>query len=133
MALGPLILHYPFFGGVQRTAYELRLFNDPILPLSGTDRLGDLALPIRVDRDHNYSNPMADDDHSSDNCVQIRELGWRLYPWIHRQVEFAEMLKKKGVQVIGQFTQGDCHGVAMSDLSKGDSLFVFLKDFIECN
>lgn len=56
---------------------------------------------------------------------------WR--PLTDRQVDFIEMLKKKGVQVIGKFSQGDYHGVEVMELSKAKSLFVSLKAFIEYN
>ena len=131
-----LILHHPFFGGVKRTGSEVRLVNNPGLPLSCTDLMWELALPSGVDRDHKYSNPTADERWSG-NCVQIKELGWRLLvagcdgdPLIDRQVAFVEMLKKKGVEVVAQFKQGEYHGVELMDLSKAKLLFVLLKDFI---
>ena len=52
-------------------------------------------------------------------------------PLIDRQVELVEMLKKRGVQVEAQFSEGDYHGVELIDATKADSLFVFLKHFIE--
>ena len=131
-----LILHHPFFGGVTRTGSELRLVNDPILPLSSCDRMWNLALPLGVDRDHKYCNPTATKDR--DDCDQVRGLGWRILvigcdgdPLIDRQIEFADVLKKKEVKVITRFQQGDYHGVEILDLNKAESLFVLLKDFIE--
>ncbi|PON88063.1 Alpha/beta hydrolase fold [Trema orientale] len=134
-----LILHHPFFGGVRRTDSEVRLVNDPGLPLSGTDLMWELALPIGFDRDHKYCNPTADDG-LPDTCDQIKRLGWRLLvigcdgdPLIDRQVALADMLKKNGVQVIPQFSQGNYHGVELLDISKAKSLFVLLKDLINDN
>ncbi|XP_024029683.1 carboxylesterase 1-like [Morus notabilis] len=134
-----LILHHPFFGGVRRTASEVRLANNPILPLSGSDLMWELALPIGVDRDHGYCNPK-DDDKSCENFDRIRVMGWPVLvigcdgdPLIDRQVEFVETLKKKGVAVVAQFHQGDYHGVELMELSKAKELFVLVKDFIQCN
>uniref|UniRef100_A0A2N9ENH9 Alpha/beta hydrolase fold-3 domain-containing protein n=1 Tax=Fagus sylvatica TaxID=28930 RepID=A0A2N9ENH9_FAGSY len=95
-----------------------------------------LSLPIGVDRDHEYCNRMV--GGGSDHCDKIKELGWWVLvvgcdgdPLIDRQVELVEMLKKRGVQVEAQFNEGDYHGVELMDATKADSLFVFLKNFIE--
>ncbi|KAF4364923.1 hypothetical protein F8388_020637 [Cannabis sativa] len=132
-----LVLHHSFFGGVKRTESEIRLVNNPVLPLSGNDLMWELALPIGVDRDHEYSNPTADVRRWSDNCDGIKGLGWRLLvvgcdgdPLIDRQVEFVEMLKKNGVDVVSQFSQGYYHGVEIVDPTKATELFVLLKQFL---
>ena len=65
-----LILHHPFFGGSKRTESKLRLLNTPVLPLCNTDLMWKLALPIGVDRDHEYCNPTV-----GGRFDQIRELG----------------------------------------------------------
>ena len=131
-----LLLHHPFFGGSTRTGSELRLVNDQILPQSATDLMWKLSLPIGVDRDHEYCNPTV--GGGSNHCDKIKELGWWVLvvgcdgdPLIDRQVELVEMLKKRGVQVEAQFSEGDYHGVELIDATKADSLFVFLKHFIE--
>lgn len=136
LKIGGLILHHPFFGGVKRTGSEVRLVNDPILPLSSTDAMWEVALPIGVDRDHGYSNPTVDDE-GNEKYDRIRGLGWRVLvigcdgdPLIDRQVELVEMLKKKGVEVVAQFHQGDYHGVELMELSKAKELFGLVKDFI---
>ncbi|KAL5570178.1 hypothetical protein UlMin_026753 [Ulmus minor] len=133
-----LLLHHPFFGGAKRTESELRLVNNPTLPLSSSDLMWDLALPIGVDRDHKYSNPTVGD--GPDNCDPIISFGWRIFiagcdgdPLIYRQVELAEKLKKKGVEVVAKFGEGDCHAVELVDKSKAEVLFYLLKDFIEQN
>ncbi|XP_062092201.1 carboxylesterase 1 [Humulus lupulus] len=132
-----LVLHHAFFGGVRRTESEIRLVNDPVLPLSSNDLMWELGLPIGADRDHEYSNPTAD-DRLSDYCDRIKGLGWRLLvagcdgdPLIDRQVELVEMFKKNGVDVISQFWKGYYHGVELGDPSKATELFVLLKQFVD--
>ena len=71
MKIKGLILHHPFFGGSKRTESELRLLNTLVLPLCSTDLMWKLALPIGVDRDHEYCNPTV-----GGGFDQIRELGW---------------------------------------------------------
>ncbi|XP_050263618.1 carboxylesterase 1-like [Quercus robur] len=131
-----LILHHPFFGGSKRTESELRLLNAPVLPLCSTDLMWKLALPIGVDRDHEYCNPTVGDGF--DQFDQIRELGWWVVvtgcdgdPLIDRQMELVEMLKKKGVKVEAQFNEGDYHGVELMDATKANALSVFLRHFLE--
>ncbi|KAF3951646.1 hypothetical protein CMV_022726 [Castanea mollissima] len=131
-----LILHHPFFGGSKRTESELRLVNAPVLPLCSTDLMWKLALPIGVDRDHEYCNPTV--GGGFDHFDQIRELGWWVLvtgcdgdPLIDRQMELVEMLKKKGVKVEAQFNEGDYHGVELMDATKANALFVFLRHFLE--
>jgi acetyl esterase/lipase len=131
-----LIFHHPFFGGVTRTESEIRGVNDPVIPQVSTDLCWELGLPIGADRDHKYSNPMADDQWSV-NCARIKNLGWRLLvaggdrdPVFDRQMMFVEMLKKDGVNVISHFIQGNPHGVEITEPSTAPVLFVSIKKFI---
>ncbi|XP_041002722.1 carboxylesterase 1-like [Juglans microcarpa x Juglans regia] len=130
-----LILHQPFFGGSQRTESELR-GNDPVLPLSVSDLMWELSLPI-VDREHEYCNPMV--EGGSQRLQKIKLLGWRVLvtgcdgdPLIDRQMELIAMMEEKGVVVESQFGKGGYHGVEiLSDQpSKAKALCVVLKNFI---
>ena len=132
-----LVLHHPFFGGSQRTKSVLRLVNNPVLPQSVSDLMWKLALPIGVDRDHEYCNPTVGGgpDHHID---QIRKLGWWVLvigcdgdPLIDRQRELVEIVNKKGVLVEAQFNKGDYHGVQLMDATKANPLFEFLSHFIK--
>uniref|UniRef100_A0A7N2N6G6 Alpha/beta hydrolase fold-3 domain-containing protein n=1 Tax=Quercus lobata TaxID=97700 RepID=A0A7N2N6G6_QUELO len=95
-----------------------------VLPLCSTDLIWKLALPIGVDRDHEYCNPTV-----GGGFDQIRELGWWVVvtgcdgdPLIDRQMELVEMLKKKGVKVEAQLNEGDHHGVELMDATKANAL-----------
>ncbi|KAI4351844.1 hypothetical protein L6164_006153 [Bauhinia variegata] len=130
-----LILHQPFFGGSRRSESELRLVNDQIVPLSGSDLMWEFALPIGADRDHEYSNPMVGKD-GVDQFDVIKRLGLRILmtvvngdPLIDRQMEFVKALKKKGVQVEELYGEG-YHSIEFFDQNKAEALFHAIKDFI---
>ncbi|XP_057951971.1 carboxylesterase 1-like [Malania oleifera] len=130
-----LILHHPFFGGSKRTGSEMRLVNDPILPLSVTDLLWELSLPIGVDRDHEYCNPTAAKGRGQ--LDGIKRLGWGVLvtgcdgdPLVDRQKEAAEMMEGEGVEVVAHFVEGDHHGIEVMVPEKARTLFGILKNFI---
>ncbi|XP_057952732.1 carboxylesterase 1-like [Malania oleifera] len=131
-----LILHHPFFGGSKRTGSEMRLVNDPILPLSVTDLMWELSLPIGVDRDHEYCNPTAGKGRGQ--LDEIKRLGWRVLvtgcdgdPLVDRQKEAAEMMEGEGVEVVAHFVEGDHHGIELMVPDKAKALFGILKNFIK--
>ncbi|WCJ19301.1 alpha/beta-Hydrolases superfamily protein [Euphorbia peplus] len=131
-----LILHCPYFGGLERTGSELKMVNDNFLPLDGNDYMWELSLPIGSDRDHEYCNPKAGVSLSS---KLIREAGLRVLlfgsygdPLIDREVEFAKMLEENGVLIVAHFGEG-CHAVEAMDSSKGESMCSILKDFLSLN
>ena len=128
-----LLLHTPFFGATQRSESELRLFHDPVLPISGTDLMWKMSLPIGSDRDHEYCNPTVGDDYD-----QIKKLGWLVVvkgcdgdPLIDGQKKLVEMFKKKGIKVETRFTEGDYHAVELVNPTKANELFVYLSHFLE--
>ncbi|XP_061336911.1 carboxylesterase 1-like [Gastrolobium bilobum] len=130
-----LILRQPFFGGTKRTESELRLENDPIVPLCVTDMLWELALPIGVDRDHEYSNPTVGD--GPQKLDKIKELGWRVFvsgnggdPVVDRGKELAKLMEKKGVHVVRDFEEEGCHAEELYDSIKANQLFGSVKGFI---
>ncbi|KAI4351845.1 hypothetical protein L6164_006154 [Bauhinia variegata] len=136
LSIEGLILHHPFFGGSQRSESELRLVNDQILPLSGTDLMWELALPVGPDRDHVYCNPMVGKD-GADHFGEIKRQGWRILmtavmgdPLIDRRMEFVKLLKNRGVQVEELYGEGH-HGQEFLDQNKAKELFYAIKDFIE--
>ncbi|CAA3005442.1 probable carboxylesterase 120 isoform X1 [Olea europaea subsp. europaea] len=117
-----LILQQPFFGGTERTSSELRLLNSKVIPPCATDIMWELALPVGVDRDHEYCNPMA--GMKSEVFEQIKEQGWKILitgsegdPLFDRQIELAKVLKEKGLRVMDEFSEGGYHGYGIYDLS----------------
>ncbi|XP_020239838.1 carboxylesterase 1 [Cajanus cajan] len=130
-----LILRQPFFGGTQRSESELRLENNPVIPLCVTDLMWELALPIGADRDHEYCNPW------SGNGVQkfdkLKELGWRVLVsgngedlLVDREIELAQLMEEKGVQVVKDFVEDGSHGVEIFYPSKANKFIALVKDFI---
>ncbi|KAL2556009.1 putative carboxylesterase [Forsythia ovata] len=131
-----LILHQPFFGGIERTRSEIRLVNDKVIPPCVTDIMWELALPTGVDRDHEYCNPMV--GMKSEVLEQIKEQGWKILitgcdgdPLIDRQIELAKVLEEKGLRVVGEFSEKGFHGYGILDSSEANILFGFLKNFIK--
>ncbi|KAE8653804.1 Carboxylesterase 1 [Hibiscus syriacus] len=131
-----LILHQPFFGGVGRTESELRLVNDPFLPLCVSDLMWELCLPVGADRDHSYCNPTVGED-SFGGLEEMEGLGWRVLVtgsdgdhMIERQKELVKMMEKKGIKVVGRFGVGDFHGFEFFDSSKANLLYLALQNFI---
>ncbi|KAK2994272.1 hypothetical protein RJ640_022925 [Escallonia rubra] len=131
-----LILHHPYFGGSSRTQSETRLADNKTLPLSKNDLMWELALPVGVDRDHEYCNPMVSGGPSG-IWDEIKVLGWSVLvigcdgdPLIDRQVELVKVLEEKGVNVVGKFGEGDYHAVEVFEPAKAGPLCVVVKEFI---
>jgi len=129
------ILSQPFFGRTKRVASELRLSSDSILPPHVSDLMWELALPVGVDRDHEYCNPtVGDGDGVLD---RVGKLGWRVLvsgcegdPLIDHQMALARVMEEKGVVVVRSFTAGGCHGVEVRDVIRQKQLHDLIKDFI---
>lgn len=130
-----LILHHPFFGGLHRTESELRLINNPYLPLSGNDLFWELSLPKGAGREHEYCNPLESDGPG--RIERIKEMGLRVLvtdcdgdPLVDRLLEFVKVLEEKGVIVKGHFTRGDHHGVEILDHIKCEEFLRVVQSFV---
>lgn len=131
-----LILHHPFFGGTKRTESELRLANDMVIPLTVSDLMWDLCLPVGVDRDHEYCNPTM--EIKSNQIDRVKALGWKILvtgwhgdPLIDRQIELCKKLEENGVSVKCKFDEGGFHGHELSDTHTAKELAVSIKEFVE--
>lgn len=129
-----LVLIQPFFGGTKRTSSELRLVEDGTIPQPITDMMWNLSLPVGADRDHEYSNPTVKGGPKV--LDQIKELGWRVEvfgcegdPLVDRQRELVQLLKGKGVRVMGYFIEGGHHGIFAGEPSMSIKVFNSLKTF----
>lgn len=130
-----VILSQPFFGGVQRSGSELRLIADPVLPVHVSDVMWDLSLPIGADKDHEYCNPTV--EGGSNVVEKIKSLGWKVLisgcegdPLYDRQIEVAELMEEKGVNVVRRFVAGGFHGVELFDVAWCKDMYALLKDFV---
>ncbi|XP_057426525.1 probable carboxylesterase 120 [Lotus japonicus] len=130
-----MVLIQPFFGGTKRTASELRLAEDGTIPQPITDMMWNLSLPVGVDRDSEYSNPTV--DGGAKVLDRIKELGWRVEvfgcegdPLVDRGRELVQLLKGKGVRVMGHFYEGRRHGIFIGDPSMSTKTDKRLKGFI---
>ncbi|KAK7270805.1 hypothetical protein RJT34_26243 [Clitoria ternatea] len=130
-----LILAQPFFGGTHRTGSEVRLANEPHLSLCNNDALWELSLPFGVGRDHEYCNPTV--GNGAVRMEMIGRLGWRVLvtgcggdPLVDRQIEVVRLMRRKGVRVVGKFTEGDYHGIQDSEPLKAKELYGVIKSFI---
>ncbi|KAG8381414.1 hypothetical protein BUALT_Bualt06G0119600 [Buddleja alternifolia] len=93
----------------HRTPSELKLANDQVCPPCVSDIMWGLALPIGVDRDHEYCNPMV--GIKSDALEKMKDQWWKVLvtgchgdSLVDREIECMKMLKEKGVDVIGEDT-----------------------------
>ncbi|CAL5185090.1 unnamed protein product [Lathyrus oleraceus] len=118
-----LILHQPFFGGIQRTESEVRLENDPVFPLCVSDMMWELALPIGVDRDHEYSNLIVGND-IDEKFEKIKDQGWKVLVsmnggdlLVDRNKELVKLMKEKGVDVVVDYQEGGFHGIEFFEAS----------------
>ncbi|CAH8387737.1 unnamed protein product [Eruca vesicaria subsp. sativa] len=130
-----MILHHPFFGGEERCGSEIRLVDDQVCPTSVSDVFWELCLPAGVDRDHEYSNPTVGE--GSGGLEEIGRLRWKVMvvggeedPMVDRQRHVAKMLRRKGVEVVEVFNEGDVHGAEIGDPVKRKPLFVSIGKFI---
>ncbi|KAL2492103.1 putative carboxylesterase [Abeliophyllum distichum] len=125
-----VILDQPFFGGVERTSSELRLIEDPYLPLYLADALWSLALPFQANRDHEFSNPFI---HGFERVRRVPR--WFVKddeedPMIDRVKEFVRLLELHKVPVVYRFYPGGFHGMEIENKTDALPLFHEVKNFI---
>lgn len=129
-----LIMDQPFFGGVKRTEAELRLVNDPIIPLAATDLMWSLALPLGSHKDHEYCNPLLDQEESTKERIKrlpsclIRVNGED--PMVDRHKDFVDMLEARGVLVTRKLYDEGSHGADVFDPKWAQIMHDDVKDFI---
>ncbi|OMO67760.1 Alpha/beta hydrolase-3 [Corchorus olitorius] len=130
-----LILHQPFFGGAERTESELRSIDAPGFPPCVSHLMWELSLPIGVDSDHEYCNPMV--GSCSNDFEKIKRLRWRVFvagchgdQLIDHQIKVVKMMEEAELHVVTRFLEGGCHALELFDHSKAKELYGALKDFM---
>ena len=125
-----LILNQPFFGGVERTPSEEKLSRNPYLPVSASDLMWLLSLPLGSDRDHEYSNPLDVVNPKITSLPRCLIRGFEGDALVDRMKGLAKLLDAHGVKVVSKFEEGGFHGAEVSDPRVVQELFSQLKDFI---
>lgn len=113
----------------------MRLENNPIIPLYRTDLMWELALPIGVERDHEYCNLRA--GNWVEKLVKMKEHGWRVLvsgngsdPLVDRDTELPKLMDEKGMQVVKDFEEEGFRGIELLEPSKAKHLIALVKGFI---
>lgn len=123
------IMDQPFFGGEERTASEIKMADDPFVPLAVTDLMWELALPVGANRDHEYSKPRQ-------GAIKGRDLprclvrGYVGDPLIDRIRLVAAMLEEEGASVVSLLDEEGYHGVELHDAKKAEELVDDLRMFV---
>jgi acetyl esterase/lipase len=130
LRLSGLILNQPYFGGIDRTASELALVNDKIIPLPANDLLWELALPLGADRDHEYCNVVAKEAKEAKLLPPCLVRGHIGDPLLDRQKLFVKMLKTAGVTVVVKMESPGHHGIELFKPAKAVEMAADVKNFV---
>ncbi|KAJ8440063.1 hypothetical protein Cgig2_025542 [Carnegiea gigantea] len=131
-----LVLIQPFFGGLTRTASELRLQDDPYLPLHVTELMWNLGLPLGANRSHEYCDPRV--GGGSGLLDQVRDFRWRVGvmasdddPLFDVNVELVKSMERRGVRVTSKISRGKGvrHGAFITFPPNKNEMFRFVRSF----
>ncbi|CAL0324539.1 unnamed protein product [Lupinus luteus] len=128
-----LIMHVPYFSGVQRSESELRLINDQLLPLHKNDMMWNLSLPKGSNRDHMFCNPMVSNVIYGDKIGKLPRCfinGNDGDPLVDKQKELAKILEGHGVQVVQHFVEDGFHAIELFDKAKAMVFCENVKKFV---
>ncbi|PUZ52573.1 hypothetical protein GQ55_6G281700 [Panicum hallii var. hallii] len=130
-----LLLHQPYFGGVERTPSEARSEDDAMLPLEANDRLWSLALPPGADRDHEFCNPArAVAPEALAGLPRCLVTGNRDDPLIDRQRDFARWLRDQGgVEVVVRTDHAGSHASELFVPERAEELFAAMREFVSAD
>ncbi|CAM0911717.1 unnamed protein product [Alopecurus aequalis] len=129
-AVRGLVLHQPYFGGVERTPSEAASEDDFMLPLEANDKLMSLALPVGADRDHEFSNPAkAMAPEAVVGLPRCLISGCDGDPLIDRQRGFVSWLQDSGVDVVSKTDGSGFHAAELFVPEKAEELFAAVHEF----
>ncbi|KAL3755849.1 hypothetical protein ACJRO7_002835 [Eucalyptus globulus] len=117
-----------FHGGLRASALheDLKpLVNNQTLPLAARDFMWELSLPIGVNRDHEYCNPVVDGGSKlSEGVDKMKLLGWRL---LVTGCNGDPLIDRQGVSVVSDFAEGGFDGIDLLEPDKSKLLVQTLK------
>ncbi|KAL8509841.1 hypothetical protein ACS0TY_016893 [Phlomoides rotata] len=112
-----LVINQPYFGGLKRTKSEIKMMEDPYVPLYVNDVLWNLALPLNATRDHPFSNPIKMHANTGD-------------PLVDRAKLLAKLLKSRKVEVVSVIEEGGFHGMELSNATAAQQLYDYINHFV---
>ncbi|CAI9769538.1 unnamed protein product [Fraxinus pennsylvanica] len=127
-----LLLNQPFFGGVFRTPSEIRLMEDPNIPLYMCDVLWTLALPPFANRDHEFCNPISGGSYLGrvPRLPRIFVKADEGDPLVDRTTQLVLLLLAYKVPVVYRYNRGGFHGIELQNKTAAQSLYDDMKRFI---
>ncbi|KAL2492159.1 putative carboxylesterase [Abeliophyllum distichum] len=127
-----ILLNQPFFGGVLRTPSELRLIEDPYVPLYICDVLWSLALPPYANRDHEFCNPIAGGSYLGrvPRLPRVFVKADQGDPLVDRTTQLVQLLQGYRVPVVYQNNRGGFHGIELQNKTIAQSLYNNMKNFV---
>ncbi|KAL2492139.1 putative carboxylesterase [Abeliophyllum distichum] len=127
-----ILLNQPFFGGAFRTPSELRLIDDPYVPLYMCDVLWSLVLPPYANRDHEFCNPMSGGSYLGrvPRLPRVFVKADEGDPLVDRTTQLVQLLHEYRVHVVYQHNRGGFHGIETQNKTVAQSLFKAMKNFV---
>ncbi|CAO2838939.1 unnamed protein product [Amaranthus hypochondriacus] len=129
MEIKGMVLIQPFFDQINRTESELTARG--ALPLEVTDLMWNFSLPRGANRNHPYSNPSI---YGFSKWDKIKKLCWKVAflacdgdGLFDKQVEVFTLMKKYGVNVIGNFDEGGYHGLYIHETIQFQKIFKLIR------
>ncbi|KAL8505475.1 hypothetical protein ACS0TY_016646 [Phlomoides rotata] len=127
-----LVINQPYFGGLKRTKSEIKMMEDPYVPLYVNDVLWNLALPLNATRDHPFSNPIK----MVSSFGRLKWLPRTMIkanagdPLVDRAKLLAKLLKSRKVEVVSVIEEGGFHGMELSNATAAQQLYDYINDFV---
>lgn len=127
-----IILNQAYFGGVRPTQSETRLMEDQMLPLYMNHVLWTLVLPKRVNRDHEFCNPISGGTYLGRvfRLPKVYIKGDYGDPLVDRSIQLANFLMNCGVRVSYRFNEGGFHGIELMNQTAAQQLYNDMRWFV---